>query len=480
MGMPSTPAQSLAPLQASLARITPIRTPRVHNIVVVGDSYPGGATADTPNSFAAQFALRVRSVMGNAGLGYAPFQDGGLAGAYHTGSVASIGPTGPGSKMWPWDSADIYRGDVKKYMFGGAGYYASGITSGSHSAGYAESAADNYSRGSVDSPVSVKLYVNMLAANTGFFITESNLNGSFTGEVYSNGASCKITTTAGNSTVTISNVQGGIPRLGALITTASALGATAQTIRTTTSSGQASSGGSNAGGAGTYVFNAQASAAVTDQDATFRGNMRPDLNIPQCVEYRYQPGGNRTLVLSVLYGSLAITGFEHYNGQDGATITNMGAGGTTAYQWSTLDMPSQVEYWRLLQPATVIFCLGVNDRDCNEGGQYGTSMDRKIAEVRAGSPRTNVIICIQPEMPDQTTTWMPQMQAVAAGLSAKWGAAIFDMRTANPNMATYALAYAAGYMSASSGVHLTGAGNTVVGDALARWYLTQLGYSVNF
>lgn len=463
-----------------ISLITPIKTPKVHKIVVVGDSYVGGATADTPNSFADQFAYRMRSVMGNAGLGYAPFQDGGLAGAYHTGSVSSIGPTGPGSKMWPWDSADIYHGDIKKYMFGGAGYYASGITGGSHSAGYAESSTDNYRRGSTDSPTSIKLYVNMLAANTGFFITESNLNGSFTGEVYSNGASCNITTTSGNSTVTISSVQGAVPRLGALITTASALGATAQTIRTTTSSGQASSGGTNAGGAGTYVFNANASASVTNQAATFRGNMRPDLNIPQCIEYRYQPGGNRTLVLSVLYGSLAITGLEHYNGSEGVTVTNMGAGGTTAYQWSTLDKLAQIEYWRLLQPDTVIFCLGVNDRDCNEGGQYGTSMDRKIAEVRAGSPSTNIILCVQPEMPDQTTTWMPQIQSVVSGLATKWGCAVFDMRTADPNMATYALAYAAGYMSASSGVHLTGAGNIVVGDALARWYLTQIGKPVNF
>lgn len=346
-------------------------------------------------------------------------------------------------------------------MPGPTGLYVNGQTGNNTTTQYtyAPNAADNFNQGSATYPASMRLHFVLRSAYTGFLVNETDVTAANAGWGFSSGAA--FTASASGTTFTASAVTGVIPRRGSRV-----LGSGSTGTYTT-------GGGSSLGGAGNYTTNN--SLTLSAVAMTAEGNLDPVLNIPQTVDYTRTSTSTGAFRITSVYGDLVLQGMESYNGNPGVTFTNMGYGGTTAYQWSTLNFDAMVAFWRNANFDLVLFPIGMNDRTANDATLFGTSVDRFVRAIRRGCPRTQIVLIRQTDPVDFATTYISTYTAVLQNLAIKHGCAFYDMRTADPNLATYPLALAAGFVNSpggvADGIHPSSAANFVIATDLFNNYL---------
>lgn len=418
----------------------PFSRSRVKRVAVVGDSFVGGAGASDPKSFAYTLAAALRARYGDAGFGYLPVFDGKMASFSKTAGFATVSNLTGGTSSYRWDDAR------KRLMFNGLGYYrdgGAGDTDSNHSISYTPSASDAFTRGVAETWTSLRVHFVLRSANAGFQLRQSNINQN-SATNYGSGAT--LTGSTSGTVLTASAVTGVIPRSGSRIIG----GVTASTVTF--------GGGSNKGGAGTYNINE--TQTVGSQAMTADANIQPILNTPQSVMYYSQAGGNAQLQMLGTYGDVVITGVEWYNGNAGVTVTDFGSGGSTAYQYASLDDAAQRRHWQNADFDLAIVVLGMNDRTVFDPGVFAGSLATLVGRIQA-CPRTQVLIVRCTDSSDAATSNLSKYDSVMQGVASAMGCGYLDMRNASASLANYATANAAGLMLDT--VHLNPTGNALVG-----------------
>lgn len=431
----------------------PITSGRVLKILGLGHSFIDGAGATDPKTFMVPFAAALRAALGDAGPGYIPFSANAMAGLGTSAgfaNVPSIG-TGVGSNYYLWNEVH------KKQMFGGLGQYrdgGTGDTDSNYSLSYTPNVADAFNCGVAHTIARARVHFSVRSANAGFAIRQSDMSLT-TAQFYSTGAS--FTGAISATALTASSVTGVIARDGARV------------VGSGVNSATSIIGSSANGGAGTYTVDTSQTVASTSM--TSDPNIDTTLNLPQVADYAITAGKANNVQIVGCYGDLVFSGVEIYNGNPGVSVSDMGIGGTLAYQWASLDDAAQRQHFQNMDYDLVLVPLCMNDRTRRTPSALMTDLDRIIRRIRA-NPRTKIILLRETDPSGATATWT-EFDAVVRHLCYAHGCGYYDMKSASPNLASYALASAAGLME--DGVHLNAAGNTLVGNDLAQYVLSALG-----
>ncbi len=419
-------------------RDLPLAPRRVKKIAILGDSYVGGSGGTT---FAHSLSAALRAKYGDAGAGYIPWIDGKMAGLGHSANWLAVSATGPGTIYYRWDHAAKSRmlGGMGYYRFGGTGYdggdYLEYIS-------FAPNVNDNFLRGIADTINTCKIHYTLQSEKSGFLLRQSNQSALASVKV-SNGATFT-GVKSGSTSLVVSSVTG-------------VIGTPAVRLRSSGNQ-QCILLGGGTGGAGTY--NTSFSETITSETMQSDANVSTTLNVPQSLLYKVSSGLNNSLQVFGAYGDVVLSGIEHYNGNAGVTIADLGQGGTTAYQWASLDPIAQQAYWRNIGFDLVVVVLGMNDRSYSPPSQYGASMSTIVNNIRACG-KTKIILARQTDSGDAGSSFLPEYTAVLQSIALSSGCGYIDERDASPDLATYAAANAAGLMA--DGVHRSLAGNNLVG-----------------
>ncbi len=430
-------------------RDLPLAPRRVKKIAILGDSYVGGSGGTT---FAHSLSAALRAKYGDAGAGYIPWFDGNMSGIGHSANWLAVSTTGPGSVYYRWDHA------AKSKMLGGMGYYRFGGTGydgadASEYLAFGPNINDNFKRNIVDTIGVSRIHFVLNAAKSGFLLRQSSQPASSAAKI-SNGAEFT-GAKSGSSQVAISSVVG-------------VIGTPAVRLR---SSGDQTcillSGGT--GGAGSY--NTSSVETITSETMQSDANVITTIGVPQTITYKHSSASSNNLQIFAAYGDVILSGVEHYNGSAGVTITDLGLGGTTAYQWASLDPAAQQAYWRNIGFDLVLIVLGMNDRTYSPPAQYGASMSTIVNNIRACG-KTKIILARQTDSGDAGSSFLPEYTAVLQSIALSSGCGYIDERNASPDFATYTAANAAGLMA--DGVHRSLAGNNLIGAYYASKLQMQL------
>lgn len=429
----------------------------------MGDSICGGAGSGPWVSFTYALASLMRARYGDAGAGFTPMVD--FHSANHQGGMLSITANAPGTNVWRWDADSnlaLMMGPTGFYVNGGAG----GTTTDQFTWGLSNS--DNMNRGTTYGtyvPGSIRLHFTLKSANSGFQLCEVPNNTLFSGMTYSSGATFTATNAGASQTFTASMVTGVIPKQGSRI-----LGTGAGT-----SSYINGLGGSNRGGAGTYTTNNSLNFSGSPS-LTAEPNIDTTLNIPQTCHYRVGAyTGTFGMMLSGIYGDVVFSGFEHYNGNPGVTAFNIGIGGTFAYEWAGLNQAAMRQHWQNLDLDLLVIVAGTNDRPVFAPTGYGNSINAIVKNIRAGNPRTKILLVRATDTVDANTTNLVNYTDVLKNIALMHKCAFYDMRSADPNLANYTLALAAGFVNSpggvADGIHPSSTANWVVANDIMNRYI---------
>ncbi len=430
-------------------RDLPLAPRRVKKIAILGDSYVGGSGGST---FAHSLAAALRTKYGDAGAGYIPWFDGKLGAVGHSANWLALSTVGPGTIYYRWDDV------AKTKMLGGMGYrrLSGAGWDGADQSEYVSCSThvdDSFKRGAADTFDVVKIHFTLLSERAGFLIRQTNQNINSSVKV-SSGARFSGSKSASTSLVA-SSVEG-------------IIGTPAVRLRSSGNQQGIILGGGT-GGAGTY--NTSVSETLSSETMQSDPNVSPVLGLPQSLIYKVSPGGNNIIQVLGAYGDVVLSGIEHYNGNAGVTITDLGLGGTTAYQWASLDPIAQQAYWRNIGFDLVIVVLGMNDRSYSAPSQYGTSMSTIVNNIKA-SGKTKIILARQTDPDDAGSSFLPDYTSVLQSIALSSGCGYIDEREASPNFATYAAANVSGLML--DGVHRSLAGNNLIGAYYASKLQMQL------
>lgn len=420
---------------------------RVKKIAIVGDSFVGGAGSTAPLTFAVPLAAALRATYGDAGAGYIAAKNSKMTGYSVTANFLSQSGLGFGSAFFPW--TDVHRftapNGMASYRDGGVGR-----TDGNESLNYTPNVADSFSRGVADTLSYSFVHFTLRSAKAGFAIRQSNqdLNNAIR---VSSGATATGTTSGSSTTVAMTSVDGVISQSGYV------------TGAGVSNNVTINAGGVNSyGGAGNYAMNLAQNLAGVSLATT--GNVPPLVGIPQRIGFRSSGSFLNNIQVTGVYGDVLINGVEHYNGSTGVTVTDFGTGGATAAQFAGLDDAAQRAFWQMMDFDLVIVVLGMNDRSLVNPSAHGNHMSALVSRIKA-SPRTRVLLVQQTDPTDGGSNFWLQYTAVLQNVAVSMGCGYYDMRTANPNLANYAAAVAAGLME--DGIHLKAAANTIVGSDMA-------------
>jgi len=416
------------------------RAQKVKRVAIIGDSFVGGSGSTDPKTFGVPLASALRAKYGDAGAGYIPVADAKMAGLGHTANFFGFNSHPNSSSFTKWND-NAYHPKA----FNGLGYYragGAGGTDGNESVYYVPNVADSFKRGVADTMAYVAVYFTLVTAKAGFLIRQNDQSLSAASFVSSGAA---FTGSVSGTTLTASSVTGIIPRAGAAISG----GVSAGTIIT--------SNGTGNGSAGTYGVNN--SQMVGSTSMTVEGNTCAATGEPQMILHRLDPAKSNSVQITGVYGDVIIHGVEYFNGASGVVISDFGQGGTTAYQWASLDDAAQRSLWRLSNFDQVIVSLGMNDRTYMEPAFFGDSIATIVSRIQACS-RTKVLLARQTDASYAGSTYQQYYDEVLQNVALAMGCGYVDER-ACAGFADYATANAAGLML--DGVHRNAAGNTLMG-----------------
>lgn len=426
----------------------PAGTVKPYKIAIFGDSYVADTGPTSPKSFGYTLAAALRLRYGDAGAGYCPiFSASGSV-------VASVSIDGTVPQYGPWTDPrrTMAAGGLASTMTGGIG------VSDTNAIAFTPNVNDSYGRGVADTLTTARLYYTLrsTAPRPAFIIKQNDQASSVaSATIVSSGAAFNGTIASGTLTA-IDGFSGLIPRGGGSI---SGAGVTAGTYLAIGSA----YGATTAGGAGTYPLN-QASTVASSTAMTATAQEPVALDTIQTVMHRFLNTSNNNCFITNMNGDLLIHGIESFNGQKGVTVSQIGYGGVSAFQYACLDDATQRKFWQTAAFDLVIVVLGHNGKDYFGPDAFGNHMATIISRIQA-NPTSKIILVRQIDSSSSLTTYHPQYDAVYQQLARAYGCGYYDERSASPSLANYATALAAGLML--DGTHGNAAANTIIGNDLA-------------
>ena len=112
--------------------------------------------------------------------------------------------------------------------------------------------------------------------------------------------------------------------------------------------------------------------------------------------------GAWTLDIKVASGVVELAGIEHRNDNPGIRIHNLGAGGSTALDWSSVDAATWQACIAALDLHTALTFFGTNDQKRITPQEHGSSLARLVHSLRAAAPDVDIALGTSPESGDLT------------------------------------------------------------------------------
>ncbi|CAH2807937.1 MAG: hypothetical protein CBARDCOR_6533 [uncultured Caballeronia sp.] len=108
------------------------------------------------------------------------------------------------------------------------------------------------------------------------------------------------------------------------------------------------------------------------------------------------------LDIKVASGVVELAGIEHRNDNPGIRIHNLGAEGSTALDWSSVDAATWQACIAALDLHTALTFFGTNDQKRITPQEYGSSLARLEHSLRAAAPHVDIALGTSPESDDLT------------------------------------------------------------------------------
>lgn len=198
--------------------------------------------------------------------------------------------------------------------------------------------------------------------------------------------------------------------------------------------------------------NEPAGSAVTIDSTNFL------IGSPQVCVYQYNQSYNQSLQVFQVNGDVTIDAVETYTGNPGVTVTNLGLGGISAYEWSLLDDTAQRLWWQQLAFDVVLLNAGMNDRSFVGPTAFGASIEKIVSRIQA-CPKTKILLIRPNDSSDWASTNLQYYDSVLQNIASRRGCGYADNRDV---LGSYTAANAAGYMQ-GDGVHPTATANQLLG-----------------
>jgi hypothetical protein len=112
--------------------------------------------------------------------------------------------------------------------------------------------------------------------------------------------------------------------------------------------------------------------------------------------------GAWTLDVKVASGVVELAGVEHRNDISGVRIHNLGAGGSTAVDWSSVNAAIWQAAIAALDLHTALMFFGTNDQKRITPQAHGLSLSLLVHSVRAAAPDVDIVLGTSPESGDLT------------------------------------------------------------------------------
>jgi hypothetical protein len=115
------------------------------------------------------------------------------------------------------------------------------------------------------------------------------------------------------------------------------------------------------------------------------------------------PGvGAWTLDMKVASGVVELAGIEHRNNNPGIRIHNLGAGGSTALDWSSVDVATWQAAVAALDLHTALTFFGTNDQKRITPQEHRASLARLVQSLGVAAPDVDIALGTSPESGDMT------------------------------------------------------------------------------
>jgi hypothetical protein len=106
--------------------------------------------------------------------------------------------------------------------------------------------------------------------------------------------------------------------------------------------------------------------------------------------------------MKVASGVVELAGIEHRNNNPGIRIHNLGAGGSTALDWSSVDVATWQAAVAALDLHTALTFFGTNDQKRITPQEHRASLARLVQSLGVAAPDVDIALGTSPESGDMT------------------------------------------------------------------------------
>ncbi|ALP62830.1 SGNH/GDSL hydrolase family protein [Paraburkholderia caribensis] len=109
-----------------------------------------------------------------------------------------------------------------------------------------------------------------------------------------------------------------------------------------------------------------------------------------------------TLDIEPVSGTIELYGIDHRSGAPGIVVHGLGAGGSNAFHWGSVNQAQLQAAWKALGINAFSMLLGTNDQLSYTVSGHKSSMQTVINSMRAACPTADILLATSPENSDTT------------------------------------------------------------------------------
>lgn len=185
------------------------------------------------------------------------------------------------------------------------------------------------------------------------------------------------------------------------------------------------------------------------------------VGLPGTVSLKLRASASPTILITHVLGSVTACLAETYEQTCGITITNLSNGGVSMFQLASLDAAAQQAWYGELDLDLISIILDMNSRTFLSADAFGNALEKKVRQIRAGSPRTKILLSRCNDSSDWSTTNLIDYTDVIRTICERHSCTFGDNRLV---LGDFTEALRDGYMISSSNVHPSAAGNARIAE----------------